>query len=128
MRSFTHYILSFSLIFAYLAAKPQGKAVNDFTAILHEETLNKVFTAIGTIKGSNDFEVMLIKGRYNWTVVNPKIFIRPDSSQFTCEAKVDVGLFSYSTQVPGHVKITYDQKKNEIQVKITKAIFELYTY
>ncbi|MCD6069184.1 MAG: hypothetical protein K0S33_4010 [Bacteroidetes bacterium] len=128
MCSFTHSILSFSLIFTFLAAKSQSKAVNDFTAILHEETLNKVFTAIGTIKGSNDFEVMLIKGRYNWTVIGPKISIRPDSSQFSCDAKVDVGPFSYTTKVPGHVKITYDQKKNEIQVKIVKAIFELYTY
>src|ERR1700741_4160071 len=125
MKSFLLYILSFTLIFSFLTGKGQTKAVsktplpvNDFTATLHEETLNKVFAAIGEIKGSNDYEVMLIKGKYYWTVINPKISIRPDSSQFICDAKVDVGPFTYTTKVPGDVKITYDQKKNEIQVKI----------
>lgn len=135
MKPFFRYILSFPLIFTFLTANAQTKAVsktpvpvNDFSAILHEETLNKVFAAIGEIKGSNDYEVMLIKGKYHWTIINPKISIRPDSSQFRCDAKVDVGPFSYTTSVPGDVKITYDQKKNEIQVKIVRAIFELYTY
>lgn len=121
--------LAATLIFTFLTQSAQNKTpVNDFTAILHEETLNKVFSAIGTIKGSNDYEVLLVKGKYYWTVINPKISIRPDSSQFICDAKVDVGPFSYTTKVPGDVKITYDQKKNEIQVKIVRAIFELYTY
>lgn len=135
MKPFLRYTLSLWLIFTFLTGKAQTKSVNkipsqvnDFTAILHEETLNKVFLAIGEIKGSNDYEVMLIKGKYHWAIVNPKISIRPDSSQFICDAKVDVGPFSYTTKVPGDVKITYDQKKNEIQVKIVRAIFELYTY
>lgn len=135
MNLFVRHSLGFLLICTFLTAKSQTKPVskapvpvNDFTAILHEETLNKVFLAIGEIKGSNDYEVMLIKGKYHWTVINPQIFIRPDSSQFICDAKVEVGPFSYTTKVPGDVKITYDQKKNEIQVKIVRAIFELYTY
>lgn len=122
-------LITLSLIFTFLTTIAQKKApINDFSAILHEETLNKVFDAIDTIRGSNDYEVMLIKGKYHWTVINPKIFIRPDSSRFECMARVEVGPFSYMTKVPGIVKITYDQKKNEIQVKITRAIFELYTF
>lgn len=100
---------------------------NDVTMSLHEEAINKVFTAVGEIKGSSDYEVMLIKGKYYWKIVNPKINLKPDSSDFTCDAKVEVGPFKYSTQVVGNVKVSYDSKKNEIIIKITRAIFELYT-
>lgn len=103
------------------------KMYNDFSVLLHEETINKVFTAIGEISGKNEFEVLLMKGHYKWTIVNPKINLLPDSSDFTCDAKVVVGPFKYSTQVTGNVKIGYDNELNEISIKITKAIFELYT-
>ena len=103
------------------------KMYNDFSVLLHEETINKVFTAIGEISGKNEFEALLIKGQYKWTIVNPKINLLPDSSDFTCDAKVVVGPFKYSTQVTGNVKIGYDNEYNEISIKITKAIFELYT-
>lgn len=100
---------------------------NDFTVVLNEETLNKVFTAIGEIKGSSDYEVMLVHGTYHWTIINPQISIRPDSSQFNCIARVEAGMIDYKTTVKGDVKISYDAKKNQIQVKITRAVFELYT-
>jgi len=120
--------LLFYLFSFFLTAQQKTKVpINDFSAILHEETLNKVFKAIDTIRGSNDYEVMLIKGKYYWKVYNLKTFINPDSSTFICDARVDVGPFNYVSKVPGIIKITYDQKKNEIQVKLTKAIFELYT-
>ncbi|MDO8999615.1 MAG: hypothetical protein Q7W45_07620 [Bacteroidota bacterium] len=101
--------------------------INDFSVILHEEAINKVIAAIGDIKGTNDYEVLLISGKYHWTVQNPKINIRPDSSDFTCDALVNVGPFNYKTQVVGIVKITYDNEKNLIFIKISRAIFELYT-
>jgi len=103
------------------------KMYNDFSVLLHEETINKVLAAVGEINGKNDFEVLLIKGHYTWNIVNPKINLMPDSSDFTCDAKVEVGPFKYKTQVKGNVKIGYDNIKNEISIKITKAIFELYT-
>jgi hypothetical protein len=100
---------------------------NDFGVSLHEETINKVFAAIGDIKGSNDYEVMLIKGKYHWTIKNPRINLKPDSSDFNCDAFVEVGPFNYKTQVVGNVKISYDNAKNQISLKISRAIFELYT-
>lgn len=103
------------------------KSYNDFSVLLHEETINKVFAAVGEIKGTNTYEVLLIKGHYNWTVLNPQINLLPDSSDFTCDANVEVGPFNYNTQVKGNVKIGYDNQSNEISVKISKAIFELYT-
>ncbi|MFL5753883.1 MAG: hypothetical protein ACJ76F_10790 [Bacteroidia bacterium] len=119
-------LLIFLSLLPALVVHSQSKN-NDFTVILNEETLNKVFLAIGEINGSSDYEVLLVKGTYHWTVINPQISIRPDSSQFNCIARVKAGFFDYTTTVKGDVKITYDTKKNEIQVKITRAIFELYT-
>jgi hypothetical protein len=115
------------LLILFLCSKVHSQKYNDFSVSLHEEAINKVFTAIGEISGKSEYEVLLIKGEYTWRIVNPKINLKPDSSDFTCDAKVEVGPFNYKTQVVGNVKITYDARKNEISIKITRAIFELYT-
>ncbi len=107
-------------------SKP-APVMNDFAVLLHEETLNKVFDAIGEISGTNDYSVLLIKGKYHWTVVNPSINLKPDSSDFTCDAIVKVGPFEYKTPVKGRVKIWFNNDSNMINVKISSAIFELYT-
>lgn len=120
--------LIFLFLFLSLTLVSQTKKnLNDFSFTLHEETVNKVLGAIGEVSGTNDYEVMFIKGKYKWTIVNPQIQIRPDSSQFICDALVNVGPFNYKTNVKGDVKITYDKPNDKIAIKITRAIFELYT-
>jgi len=105
-----------------------GQNANDFAFVLSERAVNKVFIAVGEINGKSEYEVLgVIKGHYFWKIMNPKISFKPDSSDFTCDAKVDVGPFSYKSQVLGHVKIGYDGKTNLISIKITDAVFELYT-
>jgi len=105
-----------------------GQNSNDFAFVLSERAVNKVFTAVGEINGKSEYEVLgIIKGHYKWQVVNPRINFKPDSSDFTCDAKVEVGPFSYKSQVLGRVKIGYDNKTNLISIKITSAVFELYT-
>ncbi|MBP8033727.1 MAG: hypothetical protein KAZ71_03960 [Bacteroidia bacterium] len=105
-----------------------GQTPNDFAFVLSERAVNKVFTAVGEINGKSEYEVLgVIKGHYNWKVLNPKISFKPDSSDFTCDAKVEVGPFGYKSEVLGHVKIGYDGKTNLISIKITDAVFELYT-
>jgi hypothetical protein len=101
--------------------------LNDFSFTLHEDLVNKVLLAIGTVSGTSDYEAMFISGKYHWTIANPKIQIRPDSSHFICDAFVIVGPINYSTTVDGDVKITYDKPNDKISIKITRAIFELYT-
>lgn len=123
MRRQKHIIL-LALLFSW---NLYSQKYNDFSVSLHEEAINKVFVAIGEISGESDYEVMLIKGKYHWKIINPKINLKPDSSDFTCDARVDVGPFNYTSQVIGNVKVYYDSKKNEISIKITRAIFELYT-
>lgn len=117
------------LIFLFLTFSSFLKAqtFNDFSFVLNEKAINKIFAVIGEISGKNEFEVLLMKGDYTWVVSNPKINLLPDSSDFTCDAKVTVGPFSYKSKVIGNVKINYDNKANEISIKITRAIFELYT-
>jgi hypothetical protein len=105
----------------------QQKIPNDFTVIIHEETINKILKTIDSINGTKDYEVMFLKGKYHYTAKNFKMKIRPDSSQFSCDVKVDIGPFTYRTSVPGHVKISYDKTTNQIQIKVVRAIFELYT-
>lgn len=124
MKLFLFLAISFFCCTSVITAQ---KVHNDFSAILHEETVNKVLTAVGEISGRNEFEVLLIKGHYNWTIINPKINFKADSSDFTCDAKVEVGPFKYKTEVKGNVKIAYDNAKNIISIKISRAIFEIYT-
>lgn len=121
---FSRIILVF---FTFICTMLNSQSFNDFSFVLSEKAINKVFGAVGEISGRNEFEVLLIKGHYNWTVINPKINLKPDSSDFTCDAKVDVGPFNYKTKVLGNVKIDYNNKTNLISIKITRAIFELYT-
>jgi len=122
-----HFKKLFTLLFIIQMNVVFSQKSDDFTFFLHENTINKVFKVIGDITGKSEYEVMLIKGHYTWTVINPKINLLPDSSDFMCDVKVEVGPFTYQSQVIGNVKIMYDNKKNEISLRITKAIFELYT-
>ena len=116
------------LFLIHFSAYLVGQNNNDIAFVLSERAVNKVFAAIGEINGKNVYEVLgVIKGYYNWKVLNPKISFKPDSSDFTCDAKVEVGPFGYKSEVLGHVKIAYDNKTNLISIKITDAVFELYT-
>lgn len=122
---FKKLIILFLIHFSFdlLAQNP-----NDFAFVLSERAVNKVFGAIGEIKGKSDYEVLgIIKGYYHWKIINPKISFKPDSSDFTCDTKVEVGPFEYKSQVLGRVKIGYDNNTNLISIKITSAVFELYT-
>lgn len=127
MRYILFLIFAFDFLFFCGQTKKKEKEINDVSFSLHEETVNKVFTAVGDIHGTSDYEVMLISGKYDWWIKNPRINIRPDSSEFICDALVKVSLFEYKTQVVGDVKISYDDEKNLIYIKISRAVFELYT-
>ena len=105
----------------------QKKPINDFTISIHEESINKIIDAIGPVTGSNQYDAFLTNINYTWTLENSHIQIRPDSSQFICDVQVQAGIIHYKTQVHGDVKISYDTQLNQIQIKVVRAIFELYT-
>ena len=118
------FIVLFLLCNALLAQK---KAPNDFSVVIHEESINKIISAVGPIKGSSSYDIYVTDIKYDWIVENARLQVRPDSSQFICDAKVQAGILKYKTQVHGDVKISYDPVLNQIQVKIVRAVFELYT-
>lgn len=94
---------------------------------LHEETLNKLLAAVGEIKGTNDYEVSFVKGKYHWYLQNSQIQLLKDSAKFFTDAKVSVGPFKYTDKVEGRVSVTYSEKTNQIAVKVVDAVFEVYT-
>lgn len=121
------YIASALFAFAISFHSAAQSVPNDLKVQLHEESINKIFQAIGNISGSADYEVMLFKGKYNWTMMNPHIDLKPGKGDFITDVRVEAGLIDYTSRVTGNVDIWYDIKTNMINVKVTRAIFEIYT-
>lgn len=120
-------LLALAAGFSYSHAQTKAQVSNDLKVLLHEESINKMFKAIGNIHGAADYEVMFFKGKYNWTMMNSQIVLKPGKGDFITDVRVEAGVIDYSTQVTGNVDIWYDLKTNLINVKVTKAIFEIYT-
>lgn len=102
--------------------KPQNQ---DLIVTIKESVLNKMFTAIGEIKGTSIYSFMFIEGTYNWTVINPQIRLHQNKADFVCDVKVTIGKLDYTTKVTGIVEICYEQQSNLIMVEITEAKFPL---
>ena len=100
---------------------------NDLKVILHEEMINKSLAALGNITGKEPYKVLFVQDSFQWTLINPKIYLHPGKSEFVTDVNVTAGPFSYSTPCTGDVLIWYDRTKNLINVKITKAIVGIYT-
>lgn len=108
--------------------RPPGKPEpNDMRVVIHEEMLNKMLAALGTISGKEPYSALLMKDTCYWTLINPKIRLHPGKADFETNVNVKAGPFNYTTPVKGNVAVTYDRVKNVINVKIETAIMELYT-
>lgn len=109
-------------------SRPPGKPEpNDMRVVIHEEMLNKMLAALGTISGKEPYSALLMKDTCYWTLINPKIRLHPGKADFETNVNVKAGPFNYTTPVKGNVAVTYDRVKNVINVKIETAIMELYT-
>ena len=118
------FIISFSCAFSQ--NKPLPIIVDqDLVVILKESVLNKMFTAIGEIKGTSVYSFMFIEGTYTWTLVNPQIKLHPNKADFISDVKVSVGKYNYIMKVNGIVEICYEPTTNLIYVEITEAEFPL---
>jgi hypothetical protein len=100
---------------------------NDLKVILHEEMINKSLAALGNITGKEPYKVLFVEDTFQWTLINPKIFLHPGKAEFVTDVNVTAGPFSYSTPCNGDVLIWYDRTLNIINVKITRAVVEIYT-
>lgn len=83
--------------------------------------------AIGTITGSSEYKVAFISGTYTWTLLTPRIELIKDSARFITDVNVQAGPFDYTTTVPGKAHIAYDMATNKINIRITDAVFGVYT-
>ncbi|CAN5388480.1 hypothetical protein BH10BAC1_BH10BAC1_06770 [soil metagenome] len=115
-------LLISTLLLSSIFMKAQNQ---DLIVALKESVLNKMFAAIGEIKGTSLYSFMFIEGTYNWTVINPQIKLHQNKADFICDVKVSVGKLDYTTKVKGIVEICYDPQVNLIMVEITEAEFPL---
>ncbi|MDF2436754.1 MAG: hypothetical protein K0Q95_1130 [Bacteroidota bacterium] len=97
----------------------------DLVVTLHESVLNKMFKAIGQIKGTSAYSFMFVEGTYTWTLVNPHFKIHPGRVDFETDVIVSVAKYNYRIHVSGDAETCYDQDANLILVEITKANFPL---
>lgn len=129
MRYFNRlYVLLFCLLsFISLKAKATEAPSTDLAVVLHEQSINKMLKVIGDISGSSQYEMMHIKGNYNWSVINPHIILKPGKSCFVTDVRIHTGGLDYTTSVTGDMSIWYDVHTNNINVKLDKAIMGIYT-
>ena len=98
---------------------------NDLQVTLHENTLNKLFNAIGEFNGSGEYEMLFTKNTYTWNLKNMRINLMKDSAEFVTDATVNTWLGTYQDEVRGRVSISYDEKTNLISVRVVDAPFEI---
>ncbi len=113
-----------SILF-FILSKPALPNDKDLTVIIEESMLNKLFKAMGEIKGTSSYSFMFIDGTYDWKLINPQIKLHNNKADFVTDVKVTVGSYSYQTKVTGNVEICYEPSTNLIYVEITEALFPL---
>lgn len=123
-----HCIMRLRLFFIPLIslASMQLQAQNpDLTVELKESVLNKLFAAIGEIKGTSTYSFLFIEGTYQWDLIKPQIKLHPDRADFVTDVLVTVGSYHYTMHITGNVEICYEPTTNLIYVEITEAKFPL---
>lgn len=95
----------------------------DLTVTIQEALLNKMFKAIGDIKGGGTYSFMFIDGTYTWTLINPQFRIHPGRVDFITDVKVEIADNAYMIHVTGDAEVCYEPATNLIYVEITDASF-----
>ncbi|MDQ3046343.1 MAG: hypothetical protein M3R27_02265 [Bacteroidota bacterium] len=117
------YIL-FTLLFAFFCKNGFAQK-QDLSITLHESVLNKMFKAIGEIKGTSPYSFMFIEGTYDWTLINPQIKLHTNKAEFVTDVKVAVGKYIYTIHVSGNVEVCYEPTTNLVYVEVREARFPL---
>jgi hypothetical protein len=119
-----HFIAQLILILSLSTLKAQ-LANYDIVVSVHENTLNKMFKAMGEIKGTSNYSFMFMEGTYDWTLINPQFRIHPGKVDFVTDVKVTVSKYDYRIHVIGNAETCYDSVNNLIFVEVTDARFPL---
>lgn len=97
----------------------------DLVVTIQEGMLNKMFKALGQIKGTSPYSFMFMEGTYDWTLLNPHFRIHPGRVDFETDVIVTVSKYNYLIHVSGDAETCYDEAGNLIFVEISKAQFPL---
>jgi hypothetical protein len=114
----------FTTLFFFPAGSPAQPS--DATVIIHQNTLNGFFNAIGPISGRDRYNVLGMHGDYVWTLRNARIELRPNQARFVADADIHVGPLSYGSEASGNVEVLFHPESNRISVKVLHASFEVY--
>lgn len=116
------------LFFSFFVFIPCIRAqAPDLSVTIGEPVINNIIKVIGPINGSNEYKTMLVKGTYYWTMLDAKIKLEEKKALFVTNVKVEAGGISYTDDVEGEIAVRYNQLTNKLELKLTTAIFEIYT-
>lgn len=113
-------LVNFILLITLLKAQN-----SDLKVAIHQNMLNKLLLSIGEIKGTSEYSFMLIKGEYQWSLINPQINIHPDRVEFVTNVNVKIGKLSYTNKVVGKMEVCYEPSTNLIYLELVNADYPL---
>jgi hypothetical protein len=99
---------------------------SDATVIIHQNTLNGFFNAMGPISGKDQYNILGKRGDYIWTLRNARIELRPNQARFIADADIHIGPLSYGSEASGNVEVLFHPESNRISVNVLQASFEVY--
>ena len=111
-------------LFCFSAASPAQPS--DAAVIIHQNTLNGFFSAIGPISGKDKYNVVGMHGDYIWTLRNARIELHPNQARFIADADIRIGPLSYGSVASGNVEVLFHPESNRISVIVLQATFEVY--
>lgn len=114
------------VIFFVEAVNGQAHKNPDIQIEIREQTLNKLFAAVGEISGTSDYKVWFKSGTYRWYLNDIQIKLVKDSALFKTVVKVETGFTDYSDTVHGKLGILYDATTNKVLIRVADAPFEIY--
>ncbi len=97
----------------------------DLSITIQESVLNKMFKALGEIKGTASYSFMFVDGTYEWALVNPQFNIHPGRVDFVTDVRITISKYTYLMHVTGNAEVCYEPTTNLIYVEITDAKFPL---
>lgn len=118
-------LISFLFVLTIVLSPRLKAQTQDLTITIKEPVVNKMFAALGDIKGTEPYSFLLMDGTYTWQLLNPRIQLHPNKADFVTDAKVTIGKFGYTMHVTGNVEVCYEPLTNLIYVEITEAKFPL---
>ncbi|MBT3422065.1 MAG: hypothetical protein HN921_17275 [Bacteroidetes bacterium] len=124
MKNKLHILLFISLFMQVFKGSSQN---SDLTISISDQMINKVFAAVGSIADEDDYQVLMIKGKYSWLVENARIKLENNKALFVADVQVKAGPIKYADRVSGLLDVTYNPKTNKLELRLTHAYLKIKT-